>query len=72
MKITSSKDFGSAIRARRKQLGYTQGYLAEYTGLSASYISNLENGKETAELGKAIFLTNLLGMDIEVKNRGEL
>lgn len=71
MKITSSKDFGKAIKEKRKSLGYTQVYLSEYTGFSTSFISNLENGKETAELGKAIFLLNLLGMDLEVKNRGE-
>ena len=71
MKITSSKDFGKAMRERRKELGYTQAYLAEYTGFSTSFISNLENGKETADLGTAIFLMNLLGMDLEAKERGE-
>ena len=71
MRITSSNDFGKAIRDRRKSLGSTQAYLADYTGFSASFISNLENGKETAELGKAIFLMNLLGMDLETRNRGE-
>lgn len=70
MKVNSAADFGLMIRKRRKELGYTQGYIAEYTGLSASFISNLENGKETAEIGKAIYLCNLLGMDITVCNRG--
>lgn len=71
MKITSSNDFGKAIKTRRKMLGFTQAYLAEYTGFSTSFISNLENGKETAELGKAILLMNLLGIDLEAVNRGE-
>ncbi|HIV79612.1 MAG TPA: helix-turn-helix domain-containing protein [Candidatus Avanaerovorax faecigallinarum] len=70
MKITSTKELGEAMRKRRKELGYTQGYIAEYTGLSASFISNLENGKETAEIGKTLFLINLLGMDLEIKERG--
>ncbi len=70
MKITSAKELGEAMRKRRKELGYTQGYIAEYTGLSASFISNLENGKETAEIGKTLFLINLLGMDLEIKERG--
>lgn len=56
MKVNSAADFGLMIRKRRKELGYTQGCIAEYTGLSASFISNLENGKETAEIGKAIYL----------------
>lgn len=52
-------------------LGSAQAYLAEYTGFSTSFISNPENGKETAELGKAILLMNLLGIDLEAVNKGE-
>ena len=71
MKIQSTKDLGAEIRRRRKELGYTQGFLSEFSGLSASFISNLENGKETAELGKVLFLINLLGMDMELTERGK-
>ena len=71
MKITDSESFGKALRRHRKELGYTQGFLSEFTGLSISFISDLENGKSTAELGKAIELASLLGMDLELKNRGE-
>ena len=67
MKITNAMDFGKAIQQQRKHMGYTQAYLAEVTGFSTSFISNLENGKTTAELGKSIFLANLLGLDVEVK-----
>lgn len=53
--ITDAKTFGEAIRQRRKKLGYTQVFLAEFSGFSVSFISDLENGKSTAELGKAIY-----------------
>ena len=43
MKITSVVDFGKAIQQQRKRMGYTQAYLAEVTGFSTSFISNLEN-----------------------------
>ena len=69
MKITSVVDFGKAIQQQRKRMGYTQAYLAEVTGFSTSFITNLENGKGTAELGKALFLTNLLGLDVEMNER---
>lgn len=69
MVINNSEQFGQYIKERRKALGYTQGYVAEVSGLSASFISNLENGKATAELGKAILLANLLGIDISVEKR---
>ena len=61
--ITDSSSFGKAIRKRRQELGYTQAFLSEFSGFSVSFISDLENGKSTAELGKAICLANLLGLD---------
>ena len=71
MKITSTMEIGRTIRNKTKKLGYTQAQLSEYTGFSTSFISDLENGKETAELGKALFLLQLLGLDLAINNRGE-
>ncbi len=70
MVITDSKLFGEALKKRRKELGYTQRYISEFTGFSISFISDLENGKSTAELGKAIYLANMLGLDIVINARG--
>ena len=72
MNIKNTADFGKALKRRRKELGYTQRYISEYTGFSISFISDLENGKSTAELGKAIYLANMLGLDVAVNTRGEL
>ncbi len=69
--ITDAKAFGQAIRKRRKDLGYTQAFLAEFSGFSVSFISDLENGKSTATLGKAIYLANLLGLDCCLIPRSE-
>ncbi|MCR4605917.1 MAG: helix-turn-helix domain-containing protein [Eubacterium sp.] len=70
MKINDTKAFGDAIRTRRKELGYTQAYLSECSGLSASFISNLENGKETVEIGKAMRVAQLLALDLTLEVRG--
>jgi transcriptional regulator with XRE-family HTH domain len=70
MVISDSKQFGAALKKRRKELGYTQRYISDFTGFSISFISDLENGKSTAELGKAIYLANMLGLDIEINARG--
>ncbi len=70
MVISDSKTFGEALKKRRKELGYTQRYISEFTGFSISFISDLENGKSTAELGKAIYLANMLGLDIVINARG--
>ena len=71
MKINNMTTFGQEIKKRRKELGYTQSDLSEITGLSASFLSNLENGKETIEMGKALRITQLLGMDLHLNKRGE-
>lgn len=70
MKVTDAVSFGNALKKRRKELKYTQAFLAEFTGFSVSFISDLENGKATAELGKALFLATSLGLDIELVTRG--
>lgn len=69
MKITNSKSFGEAVKNRRKKLGYTQKYISEYTGVSISFLSDLENGKKTIELEKSLTIANLLGLDVELNER---
>ena len=69
MKILESSDLGAAIRSRRKELHYTQAYISEFTGLSISFISDVENGKPTVELEKVIQLLQILGMDLFVERR---
>ncbi len=70
MIVANAEEFGKAIRERRKALGYTQAYLAEYSGLSVSFISELENGKKTIQLEKAVQMANLLGLDCSLTARG--
>ena len=70
MRITDSKSFGAMLKYRRKQLGYTQAYISEITGLSVSFLSELENGKKTAQLDKAIEVAMLLGLDLTMEARG--
>jgi transcriptional regulator with XRE-family HTH domain len=42
MKIIDSKSLGMIVRERRKELNYTQAFLAEFTGLSVTFISDVE------------------------------
>ena len=71
MVTNDSIDFGKELKRRRKELGYTQAYISEFTGFSVSFISDLENGKPTAEIGKAIKYANLLGLDVKLDARGQ-
>lgn len=70
MPIRSAKDFGMSIRNRRKKLGYTQGELAEMCDVGTMFVSQLENGKPTAQLDKAIRVANMVGLDIVLNERG--
>lgn len=72
MKIANAADFGAAIKKRRKELGYTQAELSSYCGCSAVYLSHLENGKETAEIGKALFVAKRLDLIAERRTGGPL
>ena len=69
MKANSASTLGEAIKKRRKELGLKQKDVADATGFSVSFISDLENGKPTAELGKSIHIINMLGMDLNVEVR---
>ncbi len=71
MHISNARQFGEALRKRRKELKYTQAFLAEFSGFSVSFLSDLEHGKATAELGKALYIANILGLDLNLEPRGE-
>lgn len=69
MIISDPVQFGMHLKQRRRQLNYTQSFLSEVSGLSVSFISDAENGKPTIELGKALLLSNLLGLDFSLEER---
>lgn len=69
MQVFTASDVGTAIRMRRRELGLTQIELADRVGVGITYVSNLENGKETAEIGKALHILSMLGMNLYVEVR---
>ena len=69
MQVNDSVSLGQAIRNRRKELSYTQKYISEVTGFSMSFLSDLENGKTTCEIGKTLHIMNMLGLNLSVEAR---
>jgi len=57
---------GKAIRKARKAQGLTQGELALTANTATRFISDLENGKATCEIGKALQVMASLGIQIEL------
>ena len=65
LRMTSAvKTFGELVQKRRKELGMTQGELALVSGTGVRFISDLENGKATCELGKALDVLANLGVEL--------
>ncbi len=51
------------VKYLRKQLGWSQELLAEKTGVSSPYITQIENGKRTPSLDIVEKLANALGIE---------
>lgn len=64
IEINNTKELGQALRQRRKEAGLTQKEAAAYAGVGTRFLSELERGKPTVQLGKTIELTKLLGLQL--------
>jgi len=65
-RIASTADLGRAIRSKRKEIGLRQETAAGMTGVGTKFLSQLENGKETAELGKALQVLHKMGLELYI------
>lgn len=68
--IISAQDIGNILRATRKAQGATQSEFAALCGVGVRFISELENGKSTAELGKVLAVIQCLGLKLSLQPRG--
>jgi transcriptional regulator with XRE-family HTH domain len=69
--IRSAADLGAAIRSARKALGLTLEQLSGLSGLGVRFLSELERGKATAQLGKALEVAKLLGISVLAESRAD-
>jgi len=56
------KDLGKIVRETRKKLGVTQKDLALTSGTGLRFVIDLEKGKETCQIGKALTILHTLGI----------
>jgi len=61
--LRTAAELGAALRAQRKAQGLTLEQLSGLSGLGMRFLSELERGKATAELGKTLQVAALLGLD---------
>jgi HTH-type transcriptional regulator / antitoxin HipB len=65
-RIVNPEQLGGVIRLKRKEIGLRQEVAAGMTGVGTKFLSQLENGKETAELGKALQVLQRMGLELYV------
>src|SRR4029450_3195477 len=68
MRLTSVGDLGLYVRDRRRRLGMTQNDLAALAQVSRRWLSDLEAGKPTAEIGLVFKLLHALGLTLEASS----
>ena len=66
--INSTKALGRKIRQLRREQGVTQTQLAGLANTGVRFVSDLENGKETCQLGKMLRVLSTLGVDLDVRS----
>ncbi|NKI35161.1 helix-turn-helix transcriptional regulator [Wenzhouxiangella sp. XN79A] len=64
------KQIGEAVRARRKALGLTQIEAAGLCGVGERFLRELELGKPTVQMGKALQVLSGLGLKLSIEAGG--
>lgn len=64
IRVSSTDDIGKALRNIRKGNGMTQDDLCRISGVNRRFLSELENGKKTAEIGKVLHVLQCVGCDL--------
>jgi HTH-type transcriptional regulator/antitoxin HipB len=68
-KVDTSEAVGQVIRTKRKETGIKQEIAAGMCGVGTKFMSQLENGKETAELGKTLQVLRKMGLEVYIYPR---
>ena len=61
-RVYTAASLGAGLRHYRLEAGLSQAELAERTGLNRTYLSDLEQGKETEQVKRILRLLRQLGV----------
>ena len=67
MQIFVVKSLGKLIKETRKEQQLTQADLAVSAQVGVRFIVDLENGKETAQIGKVLKVCQMLGLKLDIE-----
>ncbi len=68
-RVTSVAAIGRLVRNKRRQLGVLQEDAAGLSGVGTKFLSQLENGKETAEIGRVLQVLKSMGLEVYIYPR---
>lgn len=60
------KPLGALIRRIRKDRKLTQLELATLSGVGINFVSQIENGKATAQMGKVLDVAKVIGLEFHI------
>ncbi|HEY6562415.1 MAG TPA: helix-turn-helix transcriptional regulator [Polyangiaceae bacterium] len=69
MIVRTPRDIGALIREQRKRLELDQQTLADRAGVSRKWLSAVEQGKSSAELGLVLRTLSALGLELDAAER---
>ena len=69
--VSQMEDLGSLIQYVRKQQGMTQLDIAGLGGVGNRFIVDLEKGKKTVQMQKAMDILALLGLELVIRQKGK-
>lgn len=64
---TKISSIGKTIRSERKAQNMTQTELANLSGVSINFISQLEQGKPSVQMDSVFMVLETLGLSLEIK-----
>lgn len=67
--IAAPADVGAVIRRRRRDLNLTQADAAALCRVGTRFLSDLENGKATMQLGKALSVLRAFGLLVLIRKK---
>ena len=70
VRITDTEELGKRIREKRHELKLTLEAAAGLSGVGFRFLSELERGKSTSEIGKVLQVLSRLGLEVHLTERG--
>jgi HTH-type transcriptional regulator/antitoxin HipB len=67
MALSTVQALSSALRGYRLARGLSQGDVAVTAGVSRKFVSDVESGKDTIEVGKLLALVGALGLALDLQ-----